>query len=124
MVAMSGYLPGEAVELNALSGMIGIPEQTDNGIKVRSLLNSKLRIGGSIKINNNDINQTIQQNPSAAPVPFNQWTGIQLLAKVSDDGIYKLYVIEHSGDTRGQEWYSDLICLAVDQSTGKVKPYG
>lgn len=124
VTTLAGYLPGDAVELNSLTGLIGVPEQTEDGIRVRCLLNPKLRIGGRVKINNKDINQLVQQNPNAAPVPFNQWTGIQLLAKVTDDGFYRVYVAEHVGDTRGQEWYSDLICLAIDKSSDSVKPYG
>lgn len=118
---LTGYLPGEAVGLNSLTGMIGIPEQTEEGIKVRCLLNPKLRIGGLVKLNSADINQLFKQNPNAAPIPFNQWTGIQNLATVTNDGIYRLYVVEHFGDTRGSQWYSDLICLAVDPSSKKVE---
>lgn len=124
VIALAGYLPGEAVVLNALTGLIGIPEQTEDGIRVRSLLNPRLRIGGRVQINNKDINQLVQQNPNAAPVPFNQYTGIQLLAKVTNDGFYRLYVVEHVGDTRGGEYYSDMVCLAVDKSSDSVKPYG
>jgi len=25
---------------------------------------------------------------------------------------------EHSGDTRGNEWYTDLLCLAVNKTAG------
>lgn len=121
---LASYLPGDAVVLNALNGLVGIPEQTEDGIRVRCLLNPRLRIGGRVHLDNRSINQTLQQNPSAAPVPYNQWTGIQLLAKVSNDGFYRLFVVEHHGDTRGQEWYSDLICLAIDKSSDQVKPYG
>src|SRR5262249_2466704 len=46
VIPLRGYLPGDAVVLNFLTGMIGLPEQTDEGINVRSLLNPKLRIGG------------------------------------------------------------------------------
>lgn len=124
VVPLSGYLEGDAVDLNSLSGMIGIPEQTEDGIRVRCLLNPRLRIGGRVHINNADVNQLIQQNPAAAPVPFNQWTGIQLLAKVTADGFYRLFVVEHKGDSRGQEWYTDMICLAIDHSSDTIKPYG
>jgi hypothetical protein len=124
VIPLDGYLPGEAVVLDSMSGMIGMPEQTDNGIKVRCLLNPKITPGGLVKIDNKSINQIIKTNPKAAPVPFNQWTGIQLLADVTSDGLYRVFVCEHEGDTRGVAWYSDLICLAVDAVTKEVKPYG
>lgn len=125
VLRLTGYLPGEAVVLNALSGMIGIPEQTQDGIKVRCLINPKLRVGGLVRLNNKDIVQLIQKNPDD-PVPFNLWTGIQFAAKIADgaDGLYRVYVIDHTGDTRGNEWYSDLVCLTVQRGSNTVKPYG
>lgn len=123
VIPLEGYLPGEAVELTSLSGLIGIPEQTQDGVRARCLLNPKITVGGRVKLNNKSVNQTLQQSPSAAPIPFNQWTGIQILANVAADGLYRVYVCEHVGDTRGQEWYSELICLAID-SSGKVVPNG
>jgi hypothetical protein len=121
---LTGYLPGEAVILNSLTGMIGRPEQTQEGIKVRCLINPKITVGGTVQIDNTDINQLVQQNPDAAPVPYNQWAGVQNLASVTADGVYRVYVVEYTGDTRGPEWYADLVCLTVDPSTQKVKAYG
>ena len=124
MVALDSYLPGEAVVLNSFTGLIGIPEQTENGISARCLLNPKVRIGGLVKIDNVTINTTIQRDPNAAPVPFNQYTGLQLLADISADGVYRLYVAEFRGDTRGADWYTDMVMLSVNQATKTVKPYG
>lgn len=45
---MQGYLPGEAIEVNAATGMVGMPEQTDQGIRVRTLINPRLRVGGLV----------------------------------------------------------------------------
>lgn len=114
----SGYLPGEAVKINIGTGLIGMPEQTDEGIRLRCLLNSRIRIGGLVQLNNDEINQLMQQNPDAAPIPYNQWSGFQhnTALSVDRDGIYRAYVVEHEGDTRGHHWYTNLICLAVDMS--------
>ncbi len=121
VIPNESYLPGEAVEINTLTGMIGVPEQTDEGIKVRMLLNPRLRIGGLVKLNDTEIAQMMEQNPnSASPIPYNQWAGFYYNAPISKDGTYAAYVIEHEGDTRGTPWYSNLICLAVDVSTGQV----
>lgn len=124
VIPLDGYLPGEAVELTALTGLIGLPEATADGVRARCLLNPKITVGGLVKIDNASINQTLQQNPNAAPIAYNQWTGLQFLAKTTTDGIYRVLVVEHEGDTRGLSWESKLICLAVDPATLKVKPYG
>lgn len=119
ILQVDDYLPGEAVELNALTGMIGVPEQTQEGIKVRSLLNPRIRCGGLMKINNRDINQITQTDPNI-PVPYNQYTAIQLLAKTDADGIYRVYVAEHEGDSRGNPWYTNIVGLLVAKDAQAV----
>lgn len=124
IVPLDGYLPGDAVVLNSQTGLIGRPEQTVEGLRARCLLNPKIVIGGLVKIDNASVNQTVQRDPNGALLAFNQYKGLQLLADVTADGIYRVFVAEHDGDTRGQSWYTDLVCLAVDQATKKVHPYG
>jgi hypothetical protein len=122
MISKTGYLPGETVVINWRTGMVGIPEQTDMGIRVRTLLNSRVRIGGLVQLNNKDITTLAQANPND-PLKFNQRVGIQLNSKIADgaDGLYRAYVAEHTGDTRGQEWYTDLTCLAVQSNQAPLQ---
>lgn len=132
VTSLQGYRRGEAVVITAKTGMIGIPEQTDDGIKVRTLLNPRYRLGGLVKIDNASINQILQADLRADPsyternitpgqVVYNsRRDAISYPANVSADGNYRVYVIEYVGDTRGQEWYCDLICLAVDLTIDKV----
>ena len=120
IVPLKGYLPGEAVELSASTGMIGIPEQTNEGLLVKCLINPRIVVGGLVRVNNRSVNQIIQASPSAAPIPYNQYAGLQLLATITNDGLYRVFVAEHVGDMRGRDWYTNLTCLAVDTSTNKV----
>lgn len=115
LIPTRGYLPGEVVKINVLNGLIGVPERTEEGIKLTCLLNSKLRIGGLIRLNNSEIAQLVQQNPED-PTVYNFYKGFQLNAPLSKDGTYRLYSVEHEGDSRGREWYSKLTALAVDVS--------
>jgi hypothetical protein len=115
----TGYRDGEAVEINVGTGLIGTPEQTDGGIKLRCLLNSKIRIGGRVRLNNDEIVQLLQQNPNAAPVPYNQYAGFQFVASLSPDGMYRAFSVEHDGDNRGAAWYSNLICLSINETVPK-----
>lgn len=114
-----GYRDGVAIEINVGTGLIGTPEQTDGGIKIKCLLNSKIRIGGRVKLNNSEITQLLQQNPDAAPVAYNQWAGFQFVASLSPDGMYRAFAVEHEGDNRGSAWYSNLTCLSVNESAPK-----
>lgn len=105
----TGYLPGEAVVLNSQSGLVGTPEATDVGINARMLLNAKLRIGGLVQINQALINQNLVNKVGYGNVGYYP-------AQTTNDGFYRVLYIEHAGDTRANEWYSDIICLNVDLS--------
>jgi hypothetical protein len=127
IVPLEDYLPGEAVVLTAETGLIGRAEQTEAGLRARVLINPKIVVGGLVKIDNKSINQTVAARGSeieGAQLAYDRYAGVQMLATITADGLYRVYVAEHTGDTRGVEYYTDLICLAVDPVTMKVKPYG
>lgn len=124
IIPLRGYKEGEAVVLTSLTGLIGIPEATTEGVQFRCLLNPRLVPGAVARIDNRSINQTLQQNPNNPPVAFDRYIGLQQLADVTSDGFYRMFVVEHSGDTRGQGWYTDVVGLALDPSNQQVKPYG
>lgn len=119
MISNTGYLAGEAVEINVETGMIGIPEQTAEGIKVKCLLNPKIRIGGLVHLNNGEIAQTMFQDPNGPPVAYNQYHGVISNAAINCDGWYRVYAANTEGDTRGDSWYTLLTCLAVDYTAPK-----
>lgn len=127
VVPLDGYLPSEAVVLSSASGLIGRIEQTEDGMRCRALINPKLVIGALVQIDNASINTT-EQAPNSeiagGQVPYDKWAGVQQFATVAADGLYRVYSAEFIGDTRGPEWYVDMVALAVDPVTKKVKPYG
>lgn len=110
-VPKTSYLPGEAVVITSGTGMIGLPNQTNEGVNVKCLINPKIRISGRVQLDNSTIillpvSLTLTPGSStntAAPLPSN--------------GVYFILAIQHQGDTRGLEWYSSLICLYIDSST-------
>lgn len=83
-------LKGDNVRPNAVwlisseTGMLGSPEPTQDGVKVKTLLNPEYMIGGVAKID----------------------------SLIYDGGI-RIESIGHSGDTHGQEWASELEGLSV-----------
>lgn len=107
VMPITGYLPGEAVVLNSDTGMIGFPQQTQDGITVRCLINPKITVGGRVQIANQDI---IKAQVSPA------YTALNFLPRVADDGFYRVIVQDLIGDTRGNDWYADLICIALDDA--------
>lgn len=115
MIPKTGFRPGTAVVLTSDTGLIGLPQQTAGGILAKCLLNPNIKIGALVQINN----KSIQQNLLSGEL-LNSPNASQAFAafqpKITADGFYKVYVNEFSGDTRGQDWYNDITCLAVDMS--------
>lgn len=122
LIPFKGYLPGEIVVINSGTGMIGVPEATENGVEAEVLLNPKIKIGTRVQIDNNLINQTNVNQQG-----FPRYTDINFFASVSDDGVYRALVVEHRGDTRGTLWTTSITCLSINQSASQseaVLPYG
>lgn len=112
-VPNKGYLPGERVVLTSKTGMIGAPQQTNEGVNVKCLLNPNIKIASRIEIDNKSIERlkiNLSVPNSAANIP----------APLTADGVYYVLVAEHQGDTRGVEWYTSLICLNIDVTTNPI----
>ena len=43
----------------------------------------------------------------------------ETVIKTNADGLYYVMRANHVGDTRGQDWYTDLLCLSVDATVTK-----
>jgi hypothetical protein len=126
---LTGYNKGDAVVINAETGMIGVPAATIQGIEVNCLLNPLIKPGTRIQLNNADL--TTQTN-TTSQVGFPAYSDYQsgLIANTSTDGVYMAFVVEHEGDNRdpGAAWLTKIIALAVDNSgnsgAGSVPAYG
>jgi hypothetical protein len=105
-VGLTDVLPNQAVVLNSNSGLIGSAEQTTQGIKAKCLLNPMLKIASKVSINEDDISEEKggQSEEGEKKKP----------AEIAADGLYRLLAVEHVGDTHGNEWFSNLVCLDVD----------
>lgn len=111
-VPIKGYAEGDIVKINSRTGMIGVPRQTNDGIMIDCLINPMLRIGSRVQIDNRDL-VTQQINREAYALTFRTFP---FPANLNNNGVYKVLVIEHEGDTRGDRWVSHLTCLSVDSS--------
>ena len=118
---LTDTLAGKAIVLTSQTGMIGVPEATQQGIEVRCLLNPLIQTGTRIQLDNKSINTTRNNLVTGT------YSGdFQFFANTSDDGVYCVLVAEHEGDTRGHgdDWLTKITALSLDQSSGKVQPYG
>jgi hypothetical protein len=120
MVAKGQSAPGSAVELNASTGLVGMPTQTSDGIFARCLINPQIKVHGQVHIDES----LVQQGAWG----FDQ-TGTNQMARgniagIAADGIYTVCKINLSGDSRGNPWYMDIgmLASAAIKGVGVAKP--
>jgi hypothetical protein len=122
-IPLTGYLPGDVVVINSDTGMIGVPEATDQGVEVRVLMNPLIIVGQRVQINSADIVRTtiLEQG-------YPNYTSLSYIASIPPgNGIYRVLVAEHDGDTRANEWYTRVTCVSIDpsaQQESAVLAYG
>lgn len=112
-VPQQGYAKGISVVLTSKTGMIGTPQQTNIGVNVVCLMNPIINPGQTIKID----------NASVAGLKIdlgNPKDPVNLAPPLTADGVYYVLVIEQTGDNRGIDWYSKLICCTVNPSSNPI----
>lgn len=108
-----GYVKGEAVVLTSKTGMIGTPQQTSVGVNTVCLMNPLINPGRPIFINNKSI-AGLKIDLSNPKAPANAAPSLR------NDGVYTVLVVETTGDNRGIDWYSKLICLSINASEANL----
>ena len=112
------YTSDEKVIIDRSTGMIGLPQQTIQGIQVKCLLNPNIKLGAGILLDNNSI-QIKQQAFGVSEEP--KW---ELNTNpLNSDGIYKVISITHEGSIRGSNWYTNIICYTVGQERPAQIPF-
>ncbi len=115
-VPNTSYLPDATpVQIGSATGMIGSPEQTDNGIMIRCYINPLITIGRAVQLNNSDISRMVV--PEGAQSGPDGQSAIAIPQVLNAKGLYRVLSMDHVGDTRGSEWYTELTCLAIDPSS-------
>lgn len=110
IVRADSVLPSQAVVVNADTGMLGAPEISGKGIKVKLELNPMVAPNGTIILDNSNIKiQALQQYTNGPKVKEKR------VVRLDPDGRYKVYKLRHQGDTRGPEWYTEAECIGLGQ---------
>jgi hypothetical protein len=107
-VPQDAYAPGDVIEINSRTGMIGLPEQTFGGVVVKCLLNPSIHPGRAVHLNNASI-QT-----ATIGTTLNDQVQKGLLPSIAADGYYRVLLVSHEGDTRGPPWYTTVITTGLD----------
>lgn len=95
LISAKDLADDEVFDLSPESGLLNTPEQTQNGIKVVSLLNPRFKINSLFHIDNKRI--TNYEYSVGRPV-----------RSLDTNGIYRVVKIVHSGDTRGEDWKTEI----------------
>jgi hypothetical protein len=119
IVPVASTLPTEAIVIRADTGMVKAPELGDKGIKVTCLLNPQIRVNGKVQLDNNDfkikvLTQRKKKVTAGVVQPATTKSkGPKVLARLDPDGIYKVFKLTHKGDNRGNDWTTEIECLAL-----------
>lgn len=109
-------MPGGDVILTSRTGLVGLPVQTIQGIEGVALLNGEIFPTRVVRIDNRSIQQA-EIDPSLRGAETNSMLSLYGL---SPDGRYKVFVVSHVGDTRGNEFYTKFI--GVKLQAGTISP--
>lgn len=102
-----------------------MPQQTMGaGVNVRCLINPNIKLGGLVRLDQASVYRASLSNEQVATTPgrlgeseidgnlyVNDLPNSQP-SSINTDGDYVVGSIDYIGDTRGQNWYMDLLCLA------------
>lgn len=91
---------GSEVVLTPQTGMIGWPQQVNEGVEVTCLLNPRIKLNTVIKIDNSLVRLQKAQRGT-------------LVTPLDQDGLYYVNRITHTGDTRGKDWYTKIIGIST-----------
>jgi hypothetical protein len=101
----------QAVELSETTGLLGNPRQVNQGVNAKMLLNPRVVPYGLVHISNSLITQQLVSIGSYS-------NGISTPAYTLDpEGIYRVVSVTFTGDTRGNEWYTEITSVT---QTGNI----
>jgi hypothetical protein len=116
LVPKNGVIPGSSYLISPATGMIDSPKQTNKGIEVRCLLNSDIHVGSTVKIEGDIEEAGIKEGGKSDKN--------EQPAKLASDGIYRVVQCRYKGDTWGNDWYCEIVGVAMDDTSGKTTDKG
>lgn len=99
IISASDVPKGEILSFGPDSGLIGSPTQTEYGISLKVLMNPRIEINSLFHVDNKKIEgyKYQQGNP---------------VRGLDQEGIYRAVRIRHVGDTRGEDWYTEIDAIS------------
>ena len=95
IIKASDVPKGQVISLSPASGLIGVPSQNEYGVVAKSLLNPRITLNSLVHIDNSLIRARKAQ------------VG-EVIRALDTDGLYRVIKLTYKGDTRGDDWYTEI----------------
>ena len=105
IVGEGDFEKGGTVTLNADTGLIGDPSQTDDGVSAQCLINPSIKLNSIVHIDSSAIVAKAIQNAEST------------ISSFSSDGTYKVIKLTYEGDNYGDPWYCTFDAITQDGET-------
>jgi hypothetical protein len=99
-----------AVVLTPTSGLLEAAERTDKGITARAFLNPAIKVNTAIKLDNSAMKTKSRNRKSITRDQHGR------VVDLNPDGLYKVFKVRHSGDTRANDWITEVLCVGLGQT--------
>ncbi len=104
IVGEEDYDKGAVVTLNADTGLVGDPSQTDDGVSAQCLINPAIKLNSLVHIDSSSIVAKAVQDAESTVSSF------------SANGCYKVVKLTYEGDNFGESWYCNFDAITQDGS--------
>jgi len=95
----------QCLALTPATGLVGTPQYGDDGIHIKMLLDARVKLETLIKIDN----ELIRRQLVALNLGDGSKSQTPQANQFDQDGEYAVYSVSHTGDTWGDEWYTDVV---------------
>lgn len=95
IVSASGFKKGKILAFGPKTGLINAPQQTEIGVSCEVLLNPNVSLNTLFYLDNRKI--IAREYTSGQPARY-----------LDDEGIYRTISVHHTGDTRGDDWKTEI----------------
>ena len=109
----------DVIVLNVHTGLVGRPTVTVDGVEAQCLLQPRIDVGSLVQIDNNAIQGNDYDTAVEADLMAQQ---VATGGFISGDGLYRVLSREHFGDTRGNDWYTRMVCAGVNAAQTPMNP--
>jgi hypothetical protein len=119
MIPVDSTLPNEAIAVSSETGLKGAPEINNKGIRMKMMFDPRIIPGSKLWLLNNEMK--MKHLKAQLTGQKRKLHGPHRPVRTDPDGIYKVYAVHITGDTRGPDWDSDVKCVALDSPIPSLK---